>query len=80
MFKRLLDAFFSQRRWARKLIGGKWELWWVDCPVNSDVWHSVPEWSDVVGERPTPLCRGTPIKEDWSDGVLDAREPQKVRL
>lgn len=57
-------------RWLR---GGHWELWWVDAPVSSDVWHRVEvctyEKSASVGQawwyggRPSPLCRGTPVCE-----------------
>lgn len=36
-----LAAFLSNYQWYRKLAGGKWERWWVDHPVCSDVWHDV---------------------------------------
>jgi hypothetical protein len=52
-------------QWFRRFVGGKWELWWVDSPVCSYVWHDVLEFSRVCGERP-PLCRGTVTEENWS--------------
>jgi hypothetical protein len=86
-----LKTLFDRYRWYRRLAGGKWERWYVDMPVCSDLWHDVrnftreyvyaaermgyrppletlgknmyPHW---WGYRPTPLCRGTPIEEDWS--------------
>lgn len=60
-----IAAFLSPYQWFRKLAGGKWELWWVDVPVCSYVWHDVSEWTVVTGHRPTGLCRGTPTLEDW---------------
>jgi hypothetical protein len=82
----ILACFLSKFKWFRCLAGGKWELWWVDVPVCSDIWHEVdrfthewvklrmlvpldrnapdlhPQW---YGFRPSPLCRGTPVCEDW---------------
>jgi hypothetical protein len=50
----------------RKLHGGHWELWYVDCPVNAQVWHDVPRCSKKYGERPTCICRGRPTCEDYT--------------
>lgn len=62
-----LDALlygFTRYQWFRKWRGGRWELWWVDSPINAAVWHhrSVEEDMD---QRPTAICRGTPIIEDY---------------
>ena len=43
--------------WFRKTWGGRWELWWVDVPVCSEIWHE----DCREGERPTSICRGIPI-------------------
>jgi len=64
--RRLFIALFSGFRWARRLVGGKWELWWVDAPVCAEVWHDVEEWSSRTGRRPTCLCRGTPRCEEYA--------------
>jgi hypothetical protein len=51
--KNLLDAFLSDFKWYRKVSGGKWELWIVDHPVCSEVWHRVDEFTRVkVAEWP----------------------------
>lgn len=87
----VLAAFFNSFRWYRRLAGGKWELWWIDSPVCSHIWHDVNFFNREMKEaserlkyhppknlpadalnpyywefRPSPLCRGTPIEEDWS--------------
>lgn len=61
----LLDVLFCGFRWWRRLRGGKWELWWVDI-VHSDSWHPVTEFSRITGSRPTAICRGTAVEEDWT--------------
>ena len=61
----LLDLF-ARFRWYRRLIGGHWELWYVDT-VYSDIWHQVGECSLKTGIRPNPLCRGTPVCEDHGE-------------
>ena len=57
---RRLEWCLNRYRWYRRWHGGRWELWWVDVPVCADIWHPItrPHW-----ERPTALCRGTPIVE-----------------
>jgi hypothetical protein len=62
----LLDCFFDRYQWYRRLCGGRWELWWVDAPVCSDIWHRVTDFTYATGKRPSVLCRGTPIEEDWT--------------
>lgn len=59
----LPELFFSGCRWYRRLRGGHWEQWYVDV-VHSDVWHHVPRCSHETGDRPTSICRGTPICEE----------------
>lgn len=56
------------RAW-RWLAGGHWELWYVDAPVSSDVWHRVERCSRVTGSRPTAICRGTPTCETYRLGA-----------
>ena len=62
--KRLLGLSLSHFRWFRKMLGGRWERWWVDSPVNDTMWHWREDWEDM-SERPTCICRGTPIIEDY---------------
>lgn len=66
---RSLCSNFTQYRWARRLSGGKWELWWAD-PCNDYVWLDVDDWTPsgkrpggcAIWERnPAPLAR-----EDYS--------------
>ena len=68
----LLDTALDRFRWYRRLCGGHWELWWVET-VGGDVWHQLDRCSRD-GARPTPLCRGTPICEDYPQrwlGMVD---------
>lgn len=60
---------FTQRRCARRLSGGKWELWWAD-PCNNYVWLDVGDWTPkgkrpggcaIWEQDPAPLAR-----EDYS--------------
>jgi len=60
----------GNRRWYRKLKGGKWERWYADYPVVADVWYRVDQWTNlnvVTGPRPGGLLRGRPTLEQ--DGV-----------
>lgn len=60
----LIFNLCSQWRWGRRLHGGKWEEWWVDC-CNAYVWLPVHEFHRP-GARPEgcaiwdtlPLPRG----------------------
>ena len=63
---RFIEVWFSNYRWARKLIGGHWERHWVDFPVCSDIWHKVDKCGKVTGRRPTAICRGAPTCEDYA--------------
>jgi hypothetical protein len=59
-----LDFLFSNFRWYRKLIGGKWEQWWLEGPYI-EKWFRVHTFTgDYM--RPDPACRGTPVCEDWT--------------
>ncbi len=54
---------YSQWRWVRRLIGGKWELWYVD-PCRSAMWIPVKEWSTSTF-RP-PVTSGKAMnQEEW---------------
>jgi hypothetical protein len=55
-----LDCILGGLRPYRWLRGGHWERWYVDSPVNGDVWMQVGECSHTALHRPTGLCRGTP--------------------
>jgi len=46
----LLRAFFTDFDWARRILGGKWELWVHDRGTLHTVltWHWVKEWSDGI--------------------------------
>ena len=64
-----LDCLFGEFRWFRRWWGGRWELWYVDVPVCSRIWH----WREqpLKRDRPNGLCRGTPTVEDYPE-VHDA--------
>jgi hypothetical protein len=64
-FYSFIEIFFSKYRWARKMIGGHWEQYWVDNPFCSDIWHKVDKCEKETGQRPNSLCRGTPTCEDY---------------
>lgn len=51
---------FDRFKWFRQFYGGHWELWWIDHPVCSAIWHSKPHKEERYG-----LMRGTPICEDY---------------
>lgn len=57
---------FSGYKWWRKLVGGRWERWYVDHPVCSDVWHWVGNENIEPKDRPTAMCRGTPTVEYYT--------------
>lgn len=44
--------------WYRRWYGGHWELWCVDAPVCSDVWHDVGQCSLKRQRRPWDLDHG----------------------
>lgn len=53
-------SVFGTARLTRWVLGGRWELWYVDWPVCAEVWHIVDD-DAPPGSRPTPLCRGRVI-------------------
>lgn len=64
-------GWFSQWRWVRSLVGGKWEQWWAD-PVNDYVWLDVKQWTPP-GKRPGGCCI-------WdSDPKPNAREEYRTK-
>lgn len=54
---------FRGRRWVRKWIGGRWELWYVE-PVKGDIWFHDPVYNSFCGTNPG-ACFGTPIVEEY---------------
>lgn len=63
MFKILLYSFLSDFKWFRKMIGGYWEYWYMNVPVEKFVWiHSEKK----LEGNPSYLCIGTPIIEDYT--------------
>ena len=52
-------ALFAEYTWYRKAVGGHWERWHIDAPVNSRLWCQQEH-----GVR-FGLQRGTPTCEDW---------------
>lgn len=56
----VIACFFGHWRWVRRLLGGHWECWWIDSPVNAYLWLN-----DVAPGEHLPLARGTPEIEDW---------------
>lgn len=62
MFVEKLWLFFAcspltDWRWFRKLLGGKWVLWWIDVPVASFIWRP-----DDGDRMPLGTICG---REDW---------------
>jgi hypothetical protein len=58
-----IDLLFSRYRWYRRWRGGVWELWWNGRP--GDRWHHLTMTSAEAHRRPTGICRGLPIVEDY---------------
>jgi hypothetical protein len=48
-----LVTWCSDWKWARKLVGGRWERWWVE-PVQSLAWMHEPEY--LPNEKRPPAC------------------------
>lgn len=62
---KFIEVLFDRFLWYRKWKGGKWECW--DCDmIYSMVWYQVEEFTEIGGKRPSAICRGTPICEDWT--------------
>jgi hypothetical protein len=71
--KTFLELFCSRWRWGRRLLGGRWELWWCD-PATAWVWIKVEEWTHggkrpagcaIWEDHPRPLAR-----EDYTKTTL----------
>lgn len=60
--RHLWPDLFSGYRWWRKLIGGRWERWYIDC-VHDEMWILVP--STANDDYRPPLGRGMPTREIW---------------
>ena len=41
----LIDLGCTRYQWFRRWLGHHWELWCVDVPVCSEVWHEIDECS-----------------------------------
>jgi hypothetical protein len=52
-----LTKLFSDRQWARKFVGGKWEQFGVR-------WQPVLDWSDPK-TNPEGYSLGVPEREEW---------------
>lgn len=62
----------SKFRFYRKWWGGHWELWWVDVPVCSEIWHDLEGCSLESKKRPYGLLRGTPVCEQYGQPLESA--------
>jgi hypothetical protein len=62
-----LRSFLSGFKWYRKLAGGKWERWWVDCPVNSDIWHEVKHFTHEMVEAAERMKYHPPLTDRLDD-------------
>lgn len=71
-FRTLFDRF----QWYRRLAGGKWELWYVDCPgIHGEYWHDVQEFTrvrkarlpsaDEIMKREMEAYRRGDVTVDW---------------
>jgi hypothetical protein len=61
---------FSEYRWYRKILGGRWERWVVDWPVCSTMWFEINcEVQDLLTYkgygRPSALCRGPIVDMEY---------------
>lgn len=61
-WRRWLFYTFSEYRWARRLIGGRWERWLIDV-VGAPVWEPVTGFSS--NQRPSPLAICKLEEEEW---------------
>jgi hypothetical protein len=55
--------FWIQFRWYRKLHKGRFEKWYLDSPICSEMWFAYN--TELSGTRPSSLARGTPTIEIW---------------
>ena len=84
MIKRIIRFNFSNRKWARKYIGGYWEKWYVEI-IHGPIWMYVTKeqaynlnWRPGTG-RSTPIVEYYPInyfgdKMDFTDEVKIQKE------
>ena len=61
---------FTQRQWARRILGGHWERWSVDIGGLGLIWHQMDKCYKKGGQVPG-CCRGTPVCEHWIDAVSE---------
>lgn len=68
-----LHLWFSGYRWARRLIGGLWEEYWVEL-CKAFIWEPVTRWSYDQWSTPTPASVYPPrAREDWSGATRTKR-------
>lgn len=63
----ILEPFLSNFRWFRRLVGGRWERWYVEV-CHASIWHYIDEWTYWTyrgsGRARLPCCFGTPTVEE----------------
>ncbi len=57
---RFMEIYFSNYKWCRKAIGGRWERWHIEC-VHSVEWI---RWDSSTKGRPGTGF-GTPLVEEY---------------
>lgn len=62
--KRILACFLGGFRWYRRWHGGKWAYVFVDVPVGSHMWLTLPP--DAGPDYLEPLWGGVFEVEDWT--------------
>lgn len=59
MIAEIKDFFSRRAQKKRQKLGGRWELWFLDC-VMAERWF---QHNSLTRGRPHVLCRGTPVVE-----------------
>jgi hypothetical protein len=66
--KKIIKYWFSDFKWARKFIGGYWELWCIEI-IYGDIWMYITQ--KQVYNNWRPGCgRGTPYCEYYEIGYF----------
>ena len=82
MVRRFLRINCGQWKWARKLVGGRWEEWWVDSGVNAYLWLHEPRYLKgmnrpegcAIWEFP-PMPRRTEIHSANAESIHPESKP-----
>ena len=61
--KDFLDLHFGERRWCRRLIGGRWQRWFVRV-IGSAIWIRVPLVMPAHVRPPGTLYGDVPLDEE----------------